>query len=207
MPGDFLADVEWHAGTECERDSGEPFTHFVFRPHATDTNPYSMTKSCCALRPATLNDLGAINDIYNHFVHQSTCTYQEVPETPEGRQKWFTHHSARHPVIVAEVGGQIVGWGSLSSFHPRSAFRFTVENSVYVHHQHHRQGIGSAILSELVAQASVLGHHAIIAAIDGEQADSIALHAKFGFQKVAHLKQVGFKFGRWLDVVYMERLF
>lgn len=166
-----------------------------------------MNISGCALRLATFDDLGAINDIYNHFVQCATCTYQEVSETLDERKKWFAQHDEKHPVTVAELDGQVVGWGSLSSFHARSAYRFTVENSVYVHHLHHKHGIGSAILRDLLTRSSALGHHTVIAGIDSEQAGSIALHTKFGFQKVAHLKQVGFKFGRWLDVVYMERLF
>jgi phosphinothricin acetyltransferase len=107
-------------------------------------------------------------------------------------------------VIVAEVNGEVVGWGSLSAYHSRSAYRRTVENSVYVHHQHHRRGIGSLLLKELIVRARTIGHHAIIAGIDAEQVASVVLHDRFGFQKVGHFRQVGFKFGRWLDVVYME---
>ena len=158
------------------------------------------------IRPAAENDLAAINDIYNHFVLTCTCTYQEVPETPAARRQWFNHHDERHPVIVAEEGGKVVGWGSLSKFHERTAFRNTVENSIYIHHDHQRRGVGSALLKELIARARDNGYRAIIAGIDGEQTASVALHAKFGFQKVGHLKQVGFKFGRWLDVLYLELL-
>jgi L-amino acid N-acyltransferase len=159
-----------------------------------------------AIRSATEADLVAINDIYNHFVLTCTCTYQETPEPIEGRRKWFGHHDAKHPVIVAEEGGRVIGWGSLSKFHERSAYRHTVENSIYIHHDYHRRGVGSALLQELIKIARAAGFHAIIAGIDGEQTASVALHVKFGFQKVAHLKQVGFKFGRWLDTIYMELL-
>jgi L-amino acid N-acyltransferase YncA len=107
---------------------------------------------------------------------------------------------------VAEVNGRVAAWGSLSAYHPRSAYRHTVENSVYVHHDYHRRGLGSMLLEELIMRARKLGHHAIIAGIDSEQAGSVALHAKHGFVKVGHMKQVGLKFGRWLDVVYMELL-
>jgi len=158
------------------------------------------------IRAATSADLGAINDIYNHYVLQSTCTYQEEPEQPESRRRWFAHHGERHPVIVAEADGQVIGWGSLSAYHPRSAYRFTVENSVYVHHRHHRRGIGSRLLQELITRARAHGHRAIIAGIDAEQAASVALHAKFRFVEVGHFRRVGFKFGRWLDVIYMELL-
>jgi phosphinothricin acetyltransferase len=156
------------------------------------------------LRPAAESDLPAINYIYNHYVLHSTCTWQEEPEPLDGRREWFRHHSPKHPVIVAVASGQVVGWGSLSPFRERSAYRNTVENSVYVHHQHHRRGIGSALLQDLIARAGVLGCHAIIGVIDADQTASIALHLKYGFQKVGHLKQVGLKFNRWLDVIYME---
>jgi L-amino acid N-acyltransferase YncA len=158
------------------------------------------------IRSATLAELGAINDIYNYYVLHSTCTYQEEPEPPEGRQQWFQHHGDQHPIIVAEVDGQVIGWGSLSAYHARSAYRHTVENSVYVHHQYHRRGIGSLLLQELITRARGLGHRAIIAGIDAAQSVSVALHAKFGFEEVGHLRQVGFKFGHWLDVIYMELL-
>jgi len=160
------------------------------------------------LRPATESDLVAINDIYNHYVLHSTCTYQEEPEPLEGRRQWFSHHGDKHPVIVAAAAnGQVAGWGSLSAYHERSAYRHTVENSIYVHHQYHRRGIGSLLLQDLIVQARKLGHRVIIAGIDGEQFASVALHAKFHFEKVGHLKRVGFKFGRWLDVIYMEHAF
>jgi len=157
-----------------------------------------------ALRPATESDLVAINDIYNHYVLHSTCTYQEELEPLDSRQEWFSHHAEKHPVIVAESAGQVVGWGSLSPYNTRCGYRRTVEDSVYIHHQHHRRGIGTQLLQELIARARTLGNHAMIAGIDGEQAASFALHSKFGFEKVGHFKQVGFKFGRWLDVIYME---
>jgi phosphinothricin acetyltransferase len=156
------------------------------------------------IRAATQDDLTAINDIYNYYVSNSTCTYQEEPEKIESRQQWFAKHGARHPITVAEIDGRIVGWGSLSAYHERSAYRNTVENSVYVHPEFHRRGIGAAILADLIVRARAIGHRAIIAGIDAEQTASVALHAKFGFQHVGHLKQVGLKFNRWLDVIYME---
>ncbi len=158
------------------------------------------------IRPAAETVLVAINDIYNHYVLHSTCTYQEELESIEGRRQWFARHGTLHPIIVAETNGQVVGWGSLSDYHTRSAYRRTVENSVYVHHEHHRHGIGSTLLKDLIARARALGHRAIIAGIDADQAASVGLHARFEFQKVGHLKQVGFKFDRWLDVIYMELL-
>jgi L-amino acid N-acyltransferase YncA len=165
-----------------------------------------MQDKAATIRPATEADLNAINDIYNYYVLHSTCTYQEEPEPLEVRRQWFRQHGGQYPILVAELEGRVLGWGSLSAYHPRSAYRRTVENSVYVHHQHHRRGLGSQLLDELIACARALGHRAIIAGIDAGQTASVALHAKFQFEQVGYFKHVGSKFGRWLDVVYLERL-
>jgi phosphinothricin acetyltransferase len=106
--------------------------------------------------------------------------------------------------VVAEVAGAVLGWGALSRFHTREAYLHTVENSVYVHHEHHRRGLAAALLAELIALARQHGHHTIIADIDGEQAPSLALHERYGFERVGQLKAVGYKFNRWLDVVCMQ---
>jgi phosphinothricin acetyltransferase len=156
------------------------------------------------IRPARAEDLDAINAIYNHYVRFSTCTYQEAPESSEGRREWFAHHGAAYPVTVAEAGGQIVGWGSLSPYHARCAYRHTVEDSIYVDPAFQGRGVGSALLRDLVERARTLGHHVIIAGIDAGQTPSLGLHARFGFAQVGHLREVGFKGGRWLDIIYME---
>ena len=165
-----------------------------------------MQTSNILLRPATPDDLPAINAIYNYYVTCSTCTYQLEEETAAARQAWFAHHGAEHPVMVAEREGAVVGWGSLSRYHPRAAFCHTVENSVYVRHDQHHCGIGSRLLEDLIARAATCGHHAIMAGVDSAQAGSLALHARHGFVEVGRLREVGFKFGRWLDMVYLERL-
>lgn len=165
-----------------------------------------MPDQVASIRLASESDLVTINEIYNHYVLHSTCTYQEEPESIEGRRNWFERHGETHPIIVAEAEKQVIGWGSLSAYHARSAYRRTVENSVYVHHKFHRRGIGSTLLNELIIRARNLQHHVIIAAIDAEQPASVALHHKAGFQKVGHMKHLGFKFNRWLDVIYMELL-
>lgn len=158
------------------------------------------------LRPATSGDLAAVNAIYNHYVQSSTCTCQTEPESLVDRRAWFDAHDAAHPVTVAEREGVILGWASLSRYHEREGYRRTVENSIYVHLDAHGQGIGRALLADLIARAQALGHHTIIAMISADQAASVALHSKFGFTKVAHLAEVGFKFGRFLDVVFMQRM-
>jgi phosphinothricin acetyltransferase len=156
------------------------------------------------IRPATAADLPAINAIYNHYVAHSTCTYQLAPETEEARLAWFHRHGPAHPVTVAEVAGEVVGWASLNVFNPREAYARTVENSVYIHHQHHRRGLGRALLADLLARARALGHHTIIAGASAEQTASIRLHEAFGFVEIGRLREVGFKHGQWLDVVSMQ---
>jgi phosphinothricin acetyltransferase len=158
------------------------------------------------LRDATRDDLAAINEIYNHYVLHSTCTYQTEPSTAPERLEWFAAHGPAHPITVAVLDGEIVGWGSLSRFHPRAAYGHTVENSVYLRHDRRGQGLGGAILADLVERARRLGHRSIMAGIDADQTASVALHRKFGFTPVAHLREVGFKFGRWLDVIWMQRM-
>ena len=171
------------------------------------SNESKPVKTSCHIRRAVESDLPAINDIYNHYVLHSTCTYQEEPSTAAERAIWLAAHGAMHPVTVAAgTDGSVIGWASLSPFHARSAYRRTVENSVYVRPDVQRRGAGSALLADLIERARGLGHHAIIAGIDADQPASIALHRKFAFEQVGHLREVGFKFGRWLDVVYWERV-
>jgi L-amino acid N-acyltransferase YncA len=158
------------------------------------------------IRPATEADLPAINAIYNHYVLHSTCTYQTEPSTAEERLEWFRQHGEKHPVIVTEEDGQVVGWGSLSRFHPRAAYGHSVEDSVYLHHEWQGRGLGGTLLGELLRLAKELGHHTVLGGIDADQAASVALHAKFGFVKVSHLKEVGYKQDRWLDVIWMQKM-
>jgi phosphinothricin acetyltransferase len=152
------------------------------------------------IRLATETDLPAINAIYNHYVIHSTCTYQITPETSAARLAWFQRHDASHPVTVAELEGEIAGWGSLNIFHAREAYARTVENSVYIRHDLQRRGLGRALLADLIARARALGYRTIIAGISAEQTPSVALHEKFGFVASGQLREVGYKHGRWLDV-------
>ncbi len=158
------------------------------------------------IRLATPEDLPAIHDLYNHYVLASTCTYQTEVEPLSARQAWFAGRGPAHPVTVAEVDGEVVGWAALSRFHPRSAYARTVENAVYVRHDRHRRGVGGALLADLIGRATVLGHHTIVALVDAEQLGSLALHEQHGFAPAGRLREAGFKFGRWLDVVYLQRL-
>jgi phosphinothricin acetyltransferase len=158
------------------------------------------------MRLAVETDLPAINEIYNYYVANCTCTWQVEPWVPAKRAAWFLEHDERHPVTVAEVDGRIVGWGALSGFRDPHGYRYTVENSVYVSPEAHGRGIGGAILEDLVRRARELGHRCIVAVISADQAASLSLHAKFGFVEMGRLREVGNKFDQWLDVVFLERM-
>ena len=159
------------------------------------------------VRPATREDLPAIADIYNDAVINTTASYDYEPRPMEQRVAWFeAHEKERLLVFVAVENSSVLGWSSLSHYHARIGYRFTVENSVYVSAAQRGRGIGTLLIPPLIESAQTLGLRAIIAAIDAENAVSIRLHARFGFVTVGHFKEVGFKFGRWLDVIYMERL-
>lgn len=158
------------------------------------------------LRPATEADLGAIREIYNHYVERSTCTFQLEPETEAQRCAWFQGRSASHPVIVAETAGEVVGWAALSPWNSRRGYAFTAEASIYVRHDMHRKGLGRALLLDLIDRARKAGLHAILGGTCAEQSASLALQESVGFKQAARLKEVGYKFGRWLDVIYMQLL-
>lgn len=160
------------------------------------------------IREARREDCPAILEIYNEAVLNTTASYDYEPRTIEQRYLWYDdHRQIGFPVFVAvKPGGAVVGWSALNRYHDRKGYRFTSENSIYIAPDCRGQGIGKLLLAPLIESAKKIGLHAIIAAIDGENQASIKLHARFGFATVGHFKQVGYKFNRWLDVIYMELL-
>jgi phosphinothricin acetyltransferase len=156
------------------------------------------------IRLATEADLPAIREIYNHYVHTSTATFQLEPDTEAERLAWFRARGEKHPATVAVAGGELVGWGSLSPWKERAAYDRTVEASVYVRDGRHHRGIGRALLADLVERARTLGHRVVIGGACTEHPASIALQASLGFIPVGTLWAVGYKFGRWLDVTYLQ---
>lgn len=156
------------------------------------------------IRLATLADLDAVRTIYNHYVASSTCTYQIDPSSEEEHRAWFTQRSAAHPVTAAECAGEVVGWAALSPWKPRAGYAHTVEASVYVRHDSQRRGIGRALLLDLLERARAAGHHTVIGGASADQVASIALQESVGFRHVGRFRETGRKFGRWLDVVYMQ---
>jgi phosphinothricin acetyltransferase len=159
-----------------------------------------------SIRLAERRDAAGIRAIYNHYVTESTALFDMVPRTLDEQVQWIDDHAGGHPALVAEIGGTIVGFGSLSVFRPRPAYATTVEDSVYLLDGHQGHGIGARLLAELLRMASAHGFHAVIARITGENEASIRLHASCGFELVGTEREVGRKFGRWLDVVEMQRM-
>jgi phosphinothricin acetyltransferase len=161
----------------------------------------------CVVRVAVETDQRAILDIYNDAVLHSTATFDLEPRTWEEHQRWFEEHRPPYQVLVAAVGDTVAGWGSLSPFRAKPGYRFTAQDSIYVHKDFRRRGIGAALLYLLIETAGEGGFHSIMALIDGGNTVSVHLHERFAFRQVGAFPEVGFKFGRWLDVVHMQRLF
>ena len=159
-----------------------------------------------AVRLAVAADAEAIRSIYNLEVTESTVTFDLVPRTLAEQQAWLAEHDGIHPAVVAELDGQVAGFGSLAPYRNRPAYSTTVEDSVYVRRDRQGLGCGRAILGELVRLATLHGFHAVMARIVGGHEASIGLHRGCDFDLVGVEREVGRKFGRWLDVVVMQRL-
>ena len=158
------------------------------------------------IRPASCVDLAEINAIYNYYIAHSTCVWITQLCSDSERKAWYEEHGQSMPVLVAEHDGCVVGWGAFGSFRAAYTAAGVLEDSIYVHHDFHRQGIGSRMLQTLIDSARRSGIRSILANISADQAPSIRLHERFGFQKVAHLRDVGQKFDRRFDAVYLQLL-
>jgi phosphinothricin acetyltransferase len=159
------------------------------------------------VRLARLEDAEATRQIYNAEVTTSTVTFDLVPRSQAEQREWLTARSGAHAVLVAEdEDAGVVGFASLSAWGKKPAYATSVEDSVYVHPGHQRRGIGRALLAELIDVAVAHGFHAIFARVVGGHEVSIKLHETLGFEVVGTEREVGRKFGRWLDVVVMQLL-
>jgi phosphinothricin acetyltransferase len=158
------------------------------------------------VRRATVADAEAIRRIYNAEVLGSTTTFDLVARSVDDQREWLAGHSGPYPAVVAECDGHVAGFGSLSPYRSRPAYATTVEDSVYVERDKRARGVGRRLLSELVSVGAAHGFHAVIARIADGQEASIALHRSCGFEQIGVEREVGRKFGQWLDVVLMERL-
>lgn len=156
-------------------------------------------------REATIEDLPSILEIYNDAILNTTAVYDYKPHTLEMRKQWFDAKQQQgFPVFVAEEDGEIVGFSSIGPFRAWEAYKYSVENSIYVKEGCRGKGIGKLLLKPLIEAARQLNLHTIIAGIDATNEVSIKLHAQFGFEEVAYFKQVGYKFDRWLDLKFMQ---
>ncbi|MEI6796644.1 MAG: N-acetyltransferase family protein, partial [Methanomassiliicoccales archaeon] len=142
--------------------------------------------------------------IRNHYILCSDCTMQTVPVSAEEERAWLEAHGAAFPVLVAELGEGLVGYASLSSYRPRPAYDRTVEDSVYVREDLQGRGIGTALLTELIAAGSEHGFHSMVGIIGARQEASLRLHHRHGFKDVGTLREVGFKFGHYLDISFLQ---
>ena len=159
------------------------------------------------VRRAMLKDLGGITEIYNEAILKTVATFDTSPKTVEEQKPWFESHDSKHPILVAEQGGKIVGWASLSRWSDRCAYSDTAEISVYVKEEHRGKGIGKRLMQEILAQGQEGGLHTVVARIAESNEASVRLHEAFGFEHVGTMKEVGKKFGKLLDVHIMQKIY
>jgi phosphinothricin acetyltransferase len=149
------------------------------------------------VRSAVPGDARDIASIYNHYVRSSVCTFQVEEDSVEARTTWLSGHTERFPAVVAERDGELVGWGSLTPYNPRTLY--TAWDSIYVRQDLVGRGIGSAMLKEMIGRARKQGLHSLLAGVNSGQDRSYALHLKFGFEEIGVVKEASFKLGRWVD--------
>lgn len=160
-----------------------------------------------SLRLASVADAEQIRSIYNHEVANTVATFDLVPRSLPEQEQWLSARSGAFAAIVAvDETGKVVGFASLSPYKERAAYRTSVEDSVYVHRDHHGRGIGRMLVSELLRVAAISGFHAVFARIEAGGLASRGLHEACGFRLVGVEREVGRKFGKWLDVAVMQAL-
>lgn len=158
-----------------------------------------------AIRLATENDLPQILDIYNEIIKHTTAVYYYEPHTMEMRKQWFEERKQKgFPVFVAEEDRVILGMSSIGPFRVPTAYQFSAENTVHVAAHARGRGVGKLLMPPIIEAAGKLKMHTLIAGIDASNEVSLHLHRSFGFVEVAHFKEVGFKFDRWLDLKFLQ---
>jgi L-amino acid N-acyltransferase YncA len=174
----------------------------------TSEQPTTLSMDSADIRPATPADLPAMLEIFNEVIANSTAVYSLVPTTLQERQSWFeTRTASGYPVVVAAAGGDVVGFASFGEFRGAwPGYRYSVEHSVHVREDHRGRGVGSRLVQSLFPLALAMGKHVMIGGIDAANAGSLRMHERLGFERVAHFREVGHKFGRWLDLIFVQRL-
>lgn len=159
------------------------------------------------IRPATIADLENILEIVNYSIVHTTSNYNYDRQSLALQKQWFEKKEReKFPVLVADYNGNAIGFGTYGSFREKIGYQFTVEHSVYVKEEFTGKGIGKLLLPALIKQAKAEGYHTMIGAIDASNSGSIAFHKKFGFLENGIIKEAGFKFGKWLDLLFMQLL-
>jgi L-amino acid N-acyltransferase YncA len=159
------------------------------------------------IRRATIGDLAAITSIYNEAILGTVATFDTEPKTVEEQKPWFEGHDSKHPILVAEQDGAIVGWASISKWSDRCAYSDTGEISVYVKEEHRGKGVGKKLMKEILDQGQKTSLHTVIARISESNEASVRLHEALGFEHIGTMKEVGRKFGKLLDVHLMQKIY
>jgi L-amino acid N-acyltransferase YncA len=158
------------------------------------------------IQDATEDDLAGLLAIYNDVIATSTAIYSCDPVTLEDRRQWWRARTAQgYPVLVAHDAQGVAGFATFGDFRAWPGYRFTVEHSVHVRADGRGRGIGTRLVQALLPRAGALGKHVMIAGVDAANAASIRFHERLGFEKSGHLREVGYKFDRWLDLVFLQR--
>lgn len=159
------------------------------------------------VRDARAEDLPRILTIYNDVIATSTAVYREDPATLDDRRQWFdARRAAGYPIIVATDASGVVGFASYGDFRAWPGYRFSVEHSVHVRADQRGRGVGTLLMRTLVDRAAAQGKHVMVGGVDADNEASLRFHDRLGFVRAARLHQVGFKFGRWLDLVFVQRM-
>lgn len=166
----------------------------------------TMKEKVLNLRRAKEEDLSQITEIYNQAVLYTTATFHIYPRSVEEQKAWYKIHNERYPLVVAEDNGKIVAWACLSPYSDREGYQYTVSDSIYVREEFRRQRVGYELLYYLLEEGRSLGYHSVLAFVARENIASIKLHEKLGFELRGVLKEVGFKFQKWVDICIYQKM-
>lgn len=159
-----------------------------------------------SFRPFRWSDIPAITAIYRHYVEETVITFEtEAPSEATMAERFGKLLDLKHPLIIVEQAGEVRGYAYASFYRPRAAYRFTCEDSIYLHKDLVGQGVGARLLDELMAQSRAAGFRQMLAVITAERQNSIRVHEKAGFRLIGQYEALGYKFDRWLDIVHMQK--